>query len=97
MTAKATLIAIKKEFLMSSVTIKTGGEQYKITLSRPSAAVGVDAQFSEVLALLTDGFLEDYSPAFGEPAAFVANRFVVLLGATVVAIDAPASEKGLIY
>ena len=78
---------------MSSLTIKTAGEQYKITLSRPIAVAGDDVQFANVVALLVEGILDDYSPAYGEPAAFVAER----LGMTVVAIDAPPPESGVIY
>jgi hypothetical protein len=82
---------------MSTLTIKTAGEEYKITLSRPVEVAGEDVQFAGVLASLVEGMLMDYSPAFGDPAAFVSERLKQRLGATVVAIDAPAAVKGMVY
>lgn len=82
---------------MASVTIKSAGEQYAVTLSRPISVTGDSSQFAKVLASLVEGMLEDYSPAFGEPAAYVAENLKKRLGVTVVSIDAPPLQEGVVY
>lgn len=82
---------------MAFVTIKSAGEQYKITLSRPVAASGDDERFTKVLASLAEGILEDYSPSLGGQASFVASQLRERLGATVVSVEEPLSEKGVVY
>jgi hypothetical protein len=82
---------------MASVIIKSAGERYEITLSRPVAATGDDQRFAATLASLTEGILEDYSPSFGGQASFVASQLKDRLGVAVVSIDEPPSEKGVVY
>ena len=88
---------IKKGLPMASLTIQTAGEQYKITLSQPVAVEGDDVKFANSLALLAAGAMEDYSPAFGDPAAFVAEQLSQRLGAAVVSINSPPPKSGVIY
>jgi hypothetical protein len=82
---------------VASVIIKSAGEKYTITLSRPTTAVGSDSRFAGTLASLVDGILEDYSPALGGQASFVARKLKERLGVAVVSVDEPPSEKGVVY
>lgn len=82
---------------MASVVINSAGEKYQITLSRPVAAVGSDDRFAETLASLVDAILEDYSPALGGQASFVARKLKDRLGVSVVSVDEPPSQKGVVY
>lgn len=82
---------------MASVTIKSAGEQYKITLARPVVSSGEDERFAGILASLTEGILEEYSPSLGGQASFVASRLKDRMGVTVVSVEEPPPEKGVVY
>jgi hypothetical protein len=82
---------------MASVTIKTAGEVYEIAISSPAVVVGEDERFAATLGRIVDGIVEDYSPALGGQASFVARQLKARLGVTVVSIDEPPPEKGVVY
>lgn len=82
---------------MASITIKSAGEDYQITVGPPAVARGKDERFAKTLALIVDGVLEDYSPSLGGQASFVASQLKDRIGATVVSVEEPPSEKGVVY
>jgi hypothetical protein len=82
---------------MTSVIIKSAGEQYAITLSRPVVASGEDKRFAGLLASLAEAMLEDYSPSLGGQASFVASQLKERLGVTVVSVEEQPPEKGVVY
>lgn len=82
---------------MNSLVIKSAGEQYRITLSRPVVASGDDERFAGSLASLTEGIIEDYSPSLGGQASFVASQLKERLGITIVSVEEPPPEKGFVY
>ena len=82
---------------MASVTIKTAGEAYEIALSSPAVVVGDDERFAATLGRIVDGMVADYTPALGGQASFVARQLKARLGATVVSVDEPPSEEGVVY
>lgn len=82
---------------MASITIKSAGETYEIAIGRPSVAKGKDERFAKTLGLIVDGTLEDYSPSLGGQASFVASQLKERLGVSVVSVDEPPAEKGIVY
>lgn len=82
---------------MASVTIKSAGEVYEIAIGRPPIATGKDERFAKTLALIVGGVLEEYSPSLGGQASFVASQLKDRLGVTVVSVDEPPSEEGVVY
>jgi hypothetical protein len=82
---------------VSSVTIKSAGEQYEIALGHPVAASGPDKKFAEIIARLVEGAIGEYSVAFGGKASFVAKSLKDTIGAEIVSVDEPPSEKGVVY
>lgn len=82
---------------VAAVTIRSAGERYEVKLSSPVAVAGDDEGFSAILASLVEGILEDYSPSLGGPASFVANELKDRLGVSVVSVEEPPSEDGVVY
>lgn len=82
---------------MASVTVRSAGETYAITIARPSVVAGKDERFAKTLGLIVDGTLEDYSPSLGGQASFVASQLKERLGVSVVSVDEPPAEKGVVY
>lgn len=82
---------------MASVTIKTAGEEYEIALSSPAVATGKDERFAATLGRIVDGIVEEYSPALGGQASFVARQLKGRLGVAVVSVDEPPTEIGVVY
>lgn len=82
---------------MASVTIKSAGEEYVISITSPATCVGPDEAFAATIAKITDNAASEYSVAFGGPASFVANVLKERLGAEVVSIEEPSAEEGVVY
>lgn len=82
---------------MASVTIRTAGEVYVISLTSPAVAFGKDRRFAATLGRIVDGIVEQYSPALGGQASFVAKQLKGRLGVSVVSVDEPLTENGVVY
>lgn len=81
-----------------NVVLKIGGRDYSITSEQGKVSVsGGDEFLNAVMQKLVASAAEEYSPAMGGKATYIANAVVALTGGEVVSVDEPQSEEGVVY
>lgn len=79
-------------------TLKIGGKEYSVQFKQGSIAVsGGDEFLNAVVQRLCESAAEEYSPAMGGRAAYIANWVSEVTGGEVVSVDEPDSENGTVY
>lgn len=83
---------------MLRVSLKVAGQDLEITSEKGAVSVsGGDEFFNGVARRLAESAIEEYSPAMGGKASYVANAVVALVGGKVALVDEPLSEEGVVY
>lgn len=81
-----------------NVVLKIGGRDYSITSEKGKVSVsGGDEFLSAAVQKLVESAAEEYSPAMGGKATYIANSVVGFVGGEVVSVEEPPSEKGVVY
>lgn len=80
------------------ITLKIGGKDYSIQFKQGDIVVsGGDEFLNAAVHRLCESAAEEYSPAMGGRAAYIANWVSEVAGGEVVSVNEPPAEKGVVY
>jgi formaldehyde-activating enzyme involved in methanogenesis len=82
---------------VASVTAKSAGQTYVISVSHPVVVTGPEEATSRIIARVVEDSMDRYSVAFCGRASFAANAVKESLGVEIVSVDEPPAEKGVVY
>lgn len=84
--------------MSTKASVEIGGQEYLIVLEKGAASVsgGTDSLAGSIEKLVKIA-LEEYTPAVGGRAAYIAAWVAEKTNGEVLSVDEPPSEKGVVY
>jgi hypothetical protein len=82
----------------TKASVEIGGQEYLIVLEKGEASVsgGTDSLAGSIQKLVETA-LEEYTPAVGGRASYIAAWVAEKTNGKVLSVDEPLSEKGVVY